>query len=123
MIEGEMYAGLPPERQPWGGALPSLEQEIGRLNAVIQAQKIHLEAQSAEIERLNAKVESVRVELRQQWERMQKENLALKDRVTEKDKLITECADALEDANAFVSKRTRTMDEELWTRGREAAKQ
>jgi hypothetical protein len=54
-----------------------------------------LAEKDAEIDRLEAKVEAVRVELRQQWERMQKENLALKDRVTEKDALITELADAL----------------------------
>jgi hypothetical protein len=60
-----------------------------------------LEQKDAEIARLKAKVEAGRVELRQQWERMQKENLALKDRVTEKDRLITELADALEESGFY----------------------
>ena len=81
-----------------------------------------LAEKDAEVKRLKAQVESVRDELREQWERMQKENLALKDRVAEneenlhkagvrlgvlsvklgnKDRLITELCDALESKACF----------------------
>jgi hypothetical protein len=75
-----------------------------------------LNEKDAEIELLKAKVEAARVELRQQWDRMKKENLALKDRVTEKDALITELADALEQQSCWSTK------VELIQRAREATK-
>ena len=59
---------------------------------------IELQAEKdSEIAQLKAKVEAAgRVELREQWERMQRENLALKDLVTAKNQLITELCDALD---------------------------
>jgi uncharacterized coiled-coil protein SlyX len=66
--------------------------------------------------------------LKAEIERLKKSKNILSDllykmeaRSNRQEQLITELADALK-ANAFVSKRTRTMDEELWTRAREATK-
>jgi hypothetical protein len=55
-----------------------------------------LAEKDAEIERLEAKVEAVRVELRQQWDRMQKENLALKAEIERLKAIITKLADELD---------------------------
>ena len=85
------------------------------MNQLWATQQSKLEEKDAEIDRLQAKVEAVRVELRQQWERMQKENLALKDRVLEKDQLITELADALDAFEPYLKR-------DLIQRAREATK-
>ena len=112
-------------------SLEAATKEIERLKLAVHNEKQYAadlittlrceaEDKDTEIERLQAKVEAARVELRQQWERMQKENLALKNslaesarqgkairkleecndylmgRVLENNQLITELCDALD---------------------------
>ncbi len=87
-------------------------QKDNEIDAFKQAHATALKTQlvlNSEIERLRDRLEEYYA--KQTYKEWARNNI-----------LIRELADALEDANAFVSQRTYSMDEELWTRARDATR-